>query len=531
MNQRDNVLLATVLLATTTMLAVAGEPGAVLAPPDSAFRNQSQNEVSQPVKLASDDFERAGDSHQACLGHTDGADCQPTCGCEEDPCDCAQQKKKAAAGAVGKSHKPVFYDNDFSYLEDPAYSDWWPGDALKRRRVGNLMTFDAGGQYRIRPHHERGHRGLGLTGNDDDFLLQRTRVFTNATVGQRFRAYAEFIDAESSYENFAPRGIEVNRGDMLNLFADVKLFDGSSGEAWGRVGRQELLYGAERTISPLDWSNTRRTFEGYKWFWKGEQWDIDAFYTRPVIPNATQFDSADYSQEFFGGYATYKADDNRKADFYYLRYNNGNQGFQLDTIGARLLGGHDNWLWEYEGAYQFGENSDGSNHSAGFWVAGFGRKLPCFAWSPELWVYYDWASGSDELGAGNGYNHLFPLSHKYMGFMDLFGRRNLETPNVLLTMSPTKKLKLLVWYYYLFLENANDSPYNVNMTAFNPANAPASSELGQEIDLIASYTINPRTNLLFGYSHFFAGKYYELTPGVPSSGDADFFYTQCTFNF
>jgi hypothetical protein len=40
------------------------------------------------------------------------------------------------------------------------------------------------------------------------------------------------------------------------------------------VGRQELLYGAQRLISPLDWANTRRTFEGGKLIWQGERVEV-----------------------------------------------------------------------------------------------------------------------------------------------------------------------------------------------------------------------------------------------------------------
>lgn len=59
---------------------------------------------------------------------------------------------------------------------------------------------------------------------------------------------------------------------------------------------------------------------------------------------------------------------------------------------------------------------------------------------------------------------------------DLFGRRNIESPNVQVTVQPTDKPKFLFWYY-LFLQNKND------------------------------------------------------TPGFPYSGDADFFFTQVQFNF
>ena len=98
-------------------------------------------------------------------------------------------------------------------------------------------------------------------------------------------------------------------------------------------------------------------------------------------------------------------------------------------------------------------------------------------------------------------------------------------------MQPREKLKLLVWYYYFFLENKRDTPYNINMSAFNKPNAPVSADLGQEIDLIATYSLNPRMDIVLGYSHFFAGQYYKTTPGVPFRGDADFFYAQYQWNF
>ena len=69
------------------------------------------------------------------------------------------------------------------------------------------------------------------------------------------------------------------------------------------------------------------------------------------------------------------------------------------------------------------------------------------------------------------------------------------------------------------------------MTPFNPGNAPASRDLGHEIDLLATYTLNARMDILFGYSHFFAGDYYKLTPGLPYRGDADFFYMHFLWNF
>jgi hypothetical protein len=447
----------------------------------------------------------------------------------------AAKKKKAAdlKKAVAGAYKPVFYDNNFAYIDNPAYKDWYFGDGLKRNRIGNFATVDIGGQMRSRFHSERNFRGLGLTGVDDKFLLSRTRLFANVEMGQAFRVYGEMIDADSRYENFTPRGIEENKTDMLNLFADLRLWDGTSGDLKFRAGRQELIYGSERLISPLDWANTRRTFEGYKLMWVGEDWNIDGFYTRPVLVKRNEFDSPDYRQEFFGSFATYKGFENQTIDMYFLKFDNSMlpNSFKYGTMGSRWLGTKGEYLWELEGGYQYGSNTDNSAHDAWFFTTGAGKKFEDVRWKPTVWLYYDYASGGLDRGAGQGFNHLFPLGHKYLGFMDLFGRSNIQTPNLLVTAQPHEKVKLLMWYYYFFLTRENDTPYNVTMSPFAAGSAPRSRDLGHEIDTVLTYTITPRTDILFGYSHFFSGQYYKQTPGLPYRGDADFFYTQLQWNF
>ena len=184
-----------------------------------------------------------------------------------------------------------------------------------------------------------------------------------------------------------------------------------------------------------------------------------------------------------------------------------------------------------EGAYQFGTNSNGTNHSAGFSTTGIGRKLENRPFTPTVWLYYDYASGEDDFAnvarGDNGYDHLFPLAHKYNGFMDLFGRRNLHDLNVL-TITPLRKnLSFLLWYHYFSLVEQT-TPYSIVLTPYNTTTQATDSELGHEVDMILNWTVNPRTNMLFGYSVFSGGDYYD-NPDIGPAGeanDADFFYIQ-----
>lgn len=450
-------------------------------------------------------------------------------GAAAPPCDA--KKMAALKKSVGTAYKPLFYDNNFNYLYDPCYNGHYLGEDLKRLCIldGALGTMDIGGQYRARYHGENNMRGSGLTGRDDNFLLHRTRLYSNWEVTDRFRVYGEMIDAESNYENFAPRAIEVNRADMLNLFADAKLVDGDRGDLFLRYGRQELLFGNQRTVSPLDWANTRRTFEGVKSFWRGKDWDVDAFWVRPVIVDPYRFDNVDDNQEFSGAYASYKGWKDEKFDLYGFRHlkTGGPTPFDNTTLGVAYNGAMDAWVWDHEIAYQFG-NFAGASHQSGFFVAGLGRKFDDLKGKPVLMAYYDWARG--DTPPGNAYDQLFPLVHKYNGFMDLFGRRNLEDINFQLTVKPTDKLTLLLWHHILWRQNTNDVVYNANNTVFN-SNVTGGRQLGQELDFLMTYAIHPRHELLFGYSHFWAGDYYKTTPGLPYRNDANFFYTQYQFNF
>jgi len=447
---------------------------------------------------------------------------------------CQQKKKQKLVAAAGGAYKDPFYNNSFAYLNDPLYSDSLLGEYFKERPVGDFITFDIGGQYRTRFHSENNMRKLGLTGVDDTFLLHRTRIYTNVRVGDRIRFFGEYIDAVSEFENVAPRPIEENRSDVLNLFIDYKLYENSSGKLSGRVGRQELLYGAQRLISPLDWGNTRRTFQGAKLFWQGKKWNVDGFWTRPVIVNTKNFDSTDHQQEFYGLWGTYKGREKETYDLFWLGRSNYQSLFpaggslKFQTVGGRWSSNKGPLKVELQGAYQFGDFA-AQSHSAGMYTIGVGHQFESMTWKPTVWGYFDWASGDNTIG--NGFDQLFPLAHKYLGFMDFFSRRNIQDLNVLLTADPAERLRLLAWWHAFWLENSNDVPYNVNGSPFTTTPG-GDSYLGQELDLLAKIKVSPRMVLLLGYSHFFTGDWYRSnpTPGL-FTGDANFYYTQFHVNF
>lgn len=433
-------------------------------------------------------------------------------------------------------HKGLFYENDFRYLDDPDNEFHYLGDFAKRRHLGDWAVLDVGGEFRLRQHHER------ILTRFDNFLLQRTRVYGDLHIQDGFRFYAEAHDAVSYWGDLPPRAIEENRFDALNLFADWRVWDGAQGDLWLRGGRQELLYGSQRLISPLDWANTRRTFDGVKTFWQGESWNADMFWTRPVpfaqhLGGDTTFDAPDPLQEFYGLWLTHKGLENHKFDLYYLRYGNYNPAspggpilFENHTFGGRWEGKHEAWLWELEGGYQFGADR-GLDHTAGFYTIGAGRKLTRLDWNPVVWLYYDWASGDRDPtdDVHTTFNQLFAFSHKYLAWMDLVARQNIEDWNCLVTLTPRSDLEFLFWYHVFHLQQARDALYDASgaVRRVDPTGA-SGRDVGSELDMTLRWTFRPRADVLFGYSHLFPGRFLLDTGGAPGR---DFYYTQFSLRF
>jgi hypothetical protein len=431
----------------------------------------------------------------------------------------------------------VFYDNDFSYLSDPNYHGDCLGDCLKLiplNCVGQSGTLDIGGQLRGRYHHEQG-MGQDRTGpgvnrfenTSHDIFLTRLRLYSNWRIQEGLRFYCEGIlaDVSDDEDSYLPRAIDRNYGDFLNLFVDVDWNE----QVTIRCGRQELLYGNQRLISPLDWANVRRTFDGAKLLVRDENLASDFFYTYvvPVEPHA--LDEPDYHQAFYGTYNTFHLREGVTLEAYYIGYDDQRNlavgDFSIHTVGARLnttLGEH--WLLELEGGPQFGRQSGrGLDHEAMFGTFGVGRKCSdLLPWSPVLWCYYDYASGDNLGGDFNRFNDLFPLGHKYFGFIDAVRRQNIESPNVLLTLAPAKKFNILCWYWHFMSNQDTDIVPSFGGT---PPQSTASKDLGDELDLIGTYTISPRSNVLLGYSHFWRGN------KILAPEDADFVYGQWELNF
>ncbi len=503
--------------------------------------------------------------------------------CGRPDCPICNPAPAAKPAAPVLPWKPLYFDNDFSYKTKPNPPHFL-GEELKNMPLfgddcePSGLTLSYGGEIRHRYMDENNRLRPGGPGRSTYDLL-RWRQYVDLKWGNDFRVYVEGIDASIFNNELAVTGIDKNRWDIQNAFFDLKIAERDDKPVYFRAGRQELLYGTpsgvspgQQLISPLDWANTRRNFEGFKLFSKGDTWDIDLFAVRPVntanptgpiggrpaattgiSPAAVNFfgthhDTADYSRWYSGVYSVYKGIKDNTIEPYYVWLQTDSAQHVLGwadgdrhTLGLRWtmtkpIKDECDQPWivfasDTEGAYQFGKDN-GLNVQAGFFTTKLGTTFSQVTWTPQLSFIYYWGSGDSNPGDGKNttYDVLVPLNHAYWGIIDNLSGQNLNDVALQGTIKPHAKLTGLAAMHWFTLASNSDRVYNV---AGAPVGAAGTgTDVGQELDLIATYAHNPNFDVQFGYSWFWYGSHFSGPVNGPlGANDATQLYIQTSLRY
>lgn len=403
--------------------------------------------------------------------------------------------------------------------------------------VNEASAWSAGGQLRVRA--EDWNNFAFASDNDDTFVLTRLRLHSDLRVCQGFRVYVEGISALATERDLpgGRRPLDEDSADLLNAFGDVSTSVGGL-DLTLRAGRQELSYGKQRLISPLDWSNTRRTFDGVRLLSQAGDWKVDAFATRFVQVQQHEFNDGDSGRDFYGLYATrpvkpWKA----TVDAYALGLERDAAKFgtvsgpeDRYTLGARMGGTAGGGVdYDVEGGYQFGEV--GAADVAAWFLAAQAGFAPAACPLKSRWfVGYDLASGDDDPADNDvgTFNQLFPLGHAYFGGIDVVGRQNISDVSLGVSLAPLDKLTIRVEGHQFARAEETDALYDAGGNVVRAGDSGTSRDIGQEVDVVADYKLNLHLALQAGYSHFFAGDF--IAQSGPDE-DVDFGYLMAQYTF
>ena len=437
------------------------------------------------------------------------------------------------------SNKYPFFDANFRYLDEPDNTQVDFFDPIKRMHLGDNWLLSLGGEERLRYMNEVDD--ARLTNVRNPHLLERTRLYGDLWYRDIFRIYIEGIDAQTTPQRLPPLAIDVDHMDFWNLFVDVKVWQFDGKPVYLRGGRQELYFGSQRLVSPSDWSNIPRTFQGLRGMYHGDKWSVDAFWVHPVHINPTSLDSPDRQQNFAGLWSTYRPRKGQSVDLYYLFLNQFQPvaigqggvpgGFNISTWGSRYSGNGKNILWDFEGMYQMG-NWSNQAMAAGAVTTGLGYRFAKLPFNPNFWTFFDYASGDPHPGQGSThhtFNQLFPWGHHYFGALDLVGRQNIVDPNLALLLFPTKWILVRIEGHFFYLASARDALYNASGQAIHiDSTGQSGTHVGNEFDVSTNFHLSAHQDILIGYAHLFIGDYLQRAGIRPAP---DLFYLQYSFKW
>jgi hypothetical protein len=436
------------------------------------------------------------------------------------------------------------YTEDWSVLADldpAAPADPW--DAIKHVPLSDDGSVWAsfGGHARLRMESWQNFGFGAAPNNDDTFLLWRVLLHADIHFGENVRAFVEGKTTGSTDRDLpgGRRTLDVDSLALEQAFMDFRFRLDDATTLTLRPGRQTLLFGKQRLVSPLPWANTLRRWDGVSTILKFPTWKIHGFFTQFVPVQKYEFNDPDRQTLFYGVYATSPvALGPIGADVYFLGLDrsdnvtfNGTTGNEERyTLGSRLFGkiGGTDLDFDVEGAYQFGRVGSG-DVSAFMLGSQLGWKPPDCPWQPRLFAGFDYGSGDDSPGGDvETFNHLFPLGHAYLGYIDAIGRQNVRDFNLGVTAKPMGQLTLGLTGHFFWRDDTSDAVYNAGGGVVRAGNLGNSREIGQEIDLTAKYQFNRHLQGLVGYSHFFAGDFINESG---AGNDIDFIYVQVQYTF
>ena len=435
--------------------------------------------------------------------------------------------------------RPAFqdlrFDEDWRALADPnTLASRDPFDPVKWITFGEHAALSLGGQVRLRLEGWDGFSFGAPVDDDGALFLTRLRAHADLHLGESFRV---FVEAKSAFttdsEAFGgARRTDSDTIDLQNGFLEWTQPLAGESRLRLRAGRQELRLGKQRLVSPLDWANARRTFDGATLEWSRAKDEVVLFAVAPVRVRPYERNDHITDLGFWGVHARREWSAAARVDAYY--YGLARQGAlgeeRRHTLGARGSSPLADTRFDFEGeaAYQFGR-AGSADVSAGMISTQLGYWVQEWRTSPRFFAGFDWASGDARAGGDVArFDQLFPLGHAYFGAADLVGRQNVIAISAGVTARPLPALTAELQLHHFRRAGVADGLFNAAGVQLRAGDPNASREVGEEIDLTFAYRYDAHTLLGTGYAHFFPGHFVQETG---PSRDVDFAYAfaQVTF--
>ena len=331
------------------------------------------------------------------------------------------------------------------------------------------------------------------------FLLQRYSLHADVHLGNRVRVFAQLRSALQDGRKNGPRGIDEDRLNVQNLFVDLIAWQKEQKKVLFRLGRQELDYGSGRLISVREGPNARLYFTGAKAMYASARVTADAFVMMADTTYPGAFDNKPTKQiNLWGGYGKIIFPAAGNLDVYYIGirrdyspYEEGTAKELRHTVGGRFWRYGGGFIYNLEGAYQFGSFGNG-NISAWTASADLGYMFENTKFRPTINLRNDYISGDRRAGDGNlqTFNPIYPKGG-YFGFSPQIGPVNLIDIHPYATFDLLKTLRLQLDVVYNWRYSLQDGVYRPSGVFNRPGSSSTQRYIGTAYLAGLTYSLNP----------------------------------------
>lgn len=264
-----------------------------------------------------------------------------------------------------------------------------------------------------------------------------------------------------------------------------------------KVGRQELSYGDDLIIGALPWNMTARSFDAIKFQYQNLPMSgrLDLFVSKIQDNNVTASATPDYN--FYGIYfASSPSQYLKEFDLYAFNKDQPTSTIKTDrddlyTLGARVKSPVGSFDYRAEVIAQEGPQKSDQQYDA------------------EVGYTFDFlkirVAGLYFLATKN-YDQHFPTAHKFLGWADLIGRRNIEGQTLKLSSKPMDTLLFNVDYHMFRRQNENSPAYKLNGTT-SWGSVGKNKDVARELDTRCVWNFKKNLDLELGYMFAFADDY------------------------
>lgn len=395
------------------------------------------------------------------------------------------------------------------------------------------------GQYRARFESLNGQfRASPALRNNEDQLASRLDLRI-AYEHDHFGATIEGLDGRmyGTENNSFANTTTVNTFDVLQANVSFR----ADGHAI-TLGRYTMDLGSRRLIARNRFRNTVNSFNGVRWDYADDDSGIEAgaFWNMPTIrrpsarmdlvDNEHDFDKSSSDYQFYGVHALTPVDDNSSIQGYLLARDDtrGATDEQLWTAGVRYFRPAKRGQFHAEGevAYQIGDRN-GQDVLAWFGHASVGYTCDCDI-EPSIRVAIDAATGNDGTNDYTRFNTLFGarrFEYGPTGIYGAIGRRNLISPEIRVSVRPTKTTWILAAWRDVRLENGNDAWVEAG------DNTGQGRHVGNQTEVRLRWEpIKKGLRLETGAAYFAGGRFRETSTAGRSS-DSRYFFFESIFTF